>query len=151
MALVHEKLYRSQDLARIDFADYVRNLATYLVRSYSANSGLIDLKVNADDIFQSIDKAVPCGLIINELVSNSLKYAFPNGQGGEIHIGLHIDDKDMVTLVIGDNGIGFPADADFHNTTSLGLKLVNILVNQLDGTIELENDHGTELKITFPK
>ena len=170
MALIHEKLYRSQDLARINFAEYIRNLATSLVRSYRANSGPVSLKVDANDVPLSIDAAVPCGLIINELVSNSLKYAFPpppsfppsggdergsfppsggDERGDEIRIELRSDRDHQVTLIVADNGVGFPKGLDFRHTESLGMQLVNTLTNQLGGTVELHSNGGTEFKITF--
>ena len=149
MALVHERLYQSPDLARIDFAEYARNLTSYLFRSYGVHSNVIQLKVNVDDVFLSIDTAVPCGLILNELVSNSLKHAFPDGREGEIRIELGSDDDNRFTLMFGDNGVGFPEDLDFRNTESLGLQLVNNLVHQLEGTIELDRSGGTAFKITF--
>jgi PAS domain S-box-containing protein len=159
MALIHEKLYRSQDLTRINFAEYIRNLATSLLRSYRANSGPVSLKVNANDVSLSIDAAVPCGLIINELVSNSLKYAFPplpsfppdggDERGGEIRIEIRSDRDHQVTLIVADNGVGFPKGLDFRHTESLGMQLVNTLTNQLDGTVELHSNGGTEFKITF--
>lgn len=159
MALIHEKLYRSQDLGRIDFAKYARNLATYLVGLYRPDSSSVALKVDAEGVFLRIDTAVPCGLIVNELVSNSLKHAFPvhpdtrvdrtHGRECEIHIGLRSDQDQQVILVVGDNGVGFPKDLDFQSTESLGLQLVNLLVHQLDGTIELNCNDGTEFKITF--
>ena len=149
MALIHEKLYRSQDLVRIDFAEYIRNLATHLVRSYRANLGTVNLKVDANDVSLSVDAAVPCGLIINELVSNSLKHAFIDGREGEIRIELRSDRDHQLTLIVGDNGVGFPRDLDFRSTESLGMQLVNTLTNQLDGTVELHSNGGTEFKITF--
>ena len=149
MALIHEKLYRSQDLARINFAEYIRNLATHLVRSYRASSGPVNLKVNTNDISLSIDTAVPCGLIINELVSNALKHAFADGREGEIHIELRSDRDHQVTLIVGDNGVGFPKGLDFRYTESLGMQLVNTLTNQLNGTVELHSNGGTEFKIMF--
>jgi len=154
MALVHERLYQSRDLARVDFAEYVRSLANYLFRSYGVNSNVIKLKINVDDIFLGVDTTIPCGLIINELVSNSLKHAFPPegdrpaGREGEIRIGLS-SDNDKFTLMVSDNGFGFPKDLDFRNTESLGLQLVNTLVAQLEGTIELDRSAGMAFKITF--
>ena len=166
MALIHEKLYRSRDLARVDFSEYIRSLAAYLVRSYRASSGPVALKVNADDVLLGIDTAVPCGLIINELISNSLKHAFPpngdkpagvdpmvNGpdiKEGEIRVELCSDQDHQLTLIVGDNGVGFPEGLDFRETESLGMQLVNTLVGQLDGTVELYCNGGTQFKITFP-
>jgi len=149
MALVHERLYQSQDLARIDFAEYVRNLASYLFRSYDVNTNVIQLKIKVDDVFLGVDTAIPCGLMINELVSNSLKHAFPDGKEGEIGIELCADDEGQFTLMVRDNGVGFPQDLDFQNTKSLGLQLVNTLAAQLEGTIELDRSGGTAFEMTF--
>lgn len=149
MALIHEKLYQSEDLARIDFAEYARDLATNLFRSYGVNLSTITLTIDAGNVFLDIDTAIPCGLIINELVSNSLKYAFPEGQAGEIQIALRSDHDRKLRLIVRDNGAGFSPDVDFRNTESLGLQLVNTLTDQLGGTIELHRNDGTEFQITF--
>jgi two-component sensor histidine kinase len=148
MALVHERLYQSRDLARVDFAEYIRNLVSYLFRSYEVHSNVIKQKINIADVSLGIDAAVPCGLILNELVSNSLKHAFPDGRVGEIRIGLS-SDNGKFTLMVSDNGVGFPKDLDLRNTQSLGLQLVNTLVEQLEGTIELDRSGGTAFEITF--
>jgi PAS domain S-box-containing protein len=145
MTLIHEKLYRSKDLANIDVAEYIQNLSSNLFRSYSA--GRIALKTQVDDMLLGIDTAIPCGLIINELVSNSLKHAFPE-KHGEIYVNLHRDNG-RFTLIVSDNGVGFPQNVDFRNTDSLGLQLVCTLTDQLDGAIELNRTGGTEFKITF--
>jgi two-component sensor histidine kinase len=149
MAMIHEKLYKSEDLARINFADYLRSLTMDLSRSYRAGSDRIQLKIDAQDAFLGIDKAIPCGLITNELVSNSLKHAFPGDTKGEIHIELFRDDNGEFRLNVSDNGIGFPEGVDFRNTESLGLQLVNTLIEQLNGTIELDRSCGTAFKIIF--
>jgi PAS domain S-box-containing protein len=190
MALVHELLYQSEDLARIDFNEYIRNLTSYLFQSADKLS-VITLNINVDDdVSLNVDTAIPCGLIINELVSNSLKHAFPEGlpvrasrtqtgvggttpfhreicveltsrhkgaaptednnrsqplQGEEEGLGV----GEEFTLIVSDNGVGFPQNLDFRNAKSLGLQLVNALVNQLKGTIELDRSHGTAFKIMF--
>lgn len=149
MALIHERLYRSEDLGRVDYAVYIRDLATFLVRSYRAHLGPIDLKIEAEGVFLGIDTAIPCGLITNELISNALKHAFPNGKGGEIRVKIGAQGDRQFTMIIGDNGVGFPPDVDFRNTESLGLQLVNTLVDQLEGTVELRRDGGTEFTIRF--
>jgi two-component sensor histidine kinase/HAMP domain-containing protein len=149
MALIHEKLYRSDNLAQINFGEYIQDLTGHLFRSQRARARGTTLSIEADDLLLGIDKAVPCGLILNELVSNALKHAFPNGQAGEIWIELMTEDCRQVTLLVRDNGVGFPEGLDFRHTTSLGLQLVDTLVNQLDGTIDLDNSHGTEFEITF--
>ena len=149
MALVHEKLYRSSDLARIDFAEYVRSLTAQLIRSYSDNSHQVELKAQTDSIWLDVDTAVSCGLIINELVSNALKHAFPNGRAGEICLELARGDAGRLTLRVSDTGVGFPANVDFRNTPSLGLQLVNTLVEQIGGAVDLECQQGTAFKIIF--
>jgi PAS domain S-box-containing protein len=149
MALIHEKLYLTHDLARIDAAEYIQNLAGHLVRSYAAQTGGVQLRVHADNIFLGIDTATACGLILNELVSNALKHAFPNGHTGEIYVGLTVAPDHKLTLAIGDNGIGLPGNFDFRASRSLGLQLVNTLVNQLNGVIELHQHCGVLFKIQF--
>jgi len=149
MALIHEKLYESKDLSRIDFAEYIRSLTASLFRSYGVSPGAITLKINGDDVLLGIDTAIPCALIINELISNSLKHAFPARKEGKIRITLRSDNDDKFTLIISDNGVGFSKDLDFRNTETLGLQLVMTLVQQLKGTIELDRSSGTEFKITF--
>ena len=149
MALIHEKLYRSEDLAQIYFDEYIRDLTDYLLQSNGAGLKATSLKVDADRVFLNIDTAIPCGLIINELVSNCLKHAFPDGRKGRICIRLHSVDHHDYTLIVDDNGVGFPQDLDFRNTQTLGLQLVNTLVEQLEGRIRLEDDNGTTFEISF--
>jgi len=149
MALIHQKLYDSDDLMGVDFAEYSRNLATHLLSTYGM-SQRIALKVDSDPgIALAINSAIPCGLIINELVSNSLKYAFPGTQEGEIRIAVRRQEDGRISLVVGDNGPGIPDEIDFRNTTSLGLRLVNILSGQLEGTLDLETIGGTKFELTF--
>jgi len=150
MALIHEKLYQAKDLARINFAGYIRDLAASLFRSYKGKSTAITLKSNIDDVSLGIDAAVPCGLIINELVSNALKHAFPTDHKGEIYIGLSSNTEQKLVLIVSDNGVGFPKNLDFQKTESLGLQLVNALAVQLRGSVELNSNGGTEFKIIFP-
>ncbi|HWQ20372.1 MAG TPA: CHASE4 domain-containing protein [Methanotrichaceae archaeon] len=150
MALIHEKLYSSKNLAQISIQDYIKSLVVYLFRSYDITAGSIKLNIDLDgDILLGIDTAIPCGLIINELVSNSLKHAFPKGRSGEIGIELHREDDGSYTLVTRDDGVGLPEGFDFKNTRSLGLQLVNILVKQLHGSIDLDRSHGTKFIIKF--
>ena len=149
MALVHEKLYRSPDLARIDFAEYVRSLTAQLFRTYSTTSGAVALNLNIENIWLDVDTSIPCGLIINELVSNALKHAFPGGREGELVVNVCRGDDGYIVLQVSDTGVGFPATMDFRNTPSLGLKLVNTLAEQIGGTLELNRDPGTTFRITF--
>jgi len=152
MALIHEKLYRTKDFAKIDFNDYAKDLANHLIKTYSAAAGKIKLNMNIEDIHIGLGKAIPCGLIINELLSNSLKYAFPKGEGGEIKIVLRAINSEEVELTVRDDGIGISKEMDILKTESLGLQLVHILVeDQLDGSLEVDREEGTAFKIRFKK
>lgn len=151
MALIHEQLYQSEDLAQIDFAEYIENIAANLLTSYERDTNAIALKLNIDNISLNVDTAIPCGLIINEIVSNSLKYAFVPGKTGEIFISLNINNDNYLQLIISDNGIGIPANLDINNTDSLGLQLVTALTTQLGGTIEVNRYIGTQFIINFKK
>jgi PAS domain S-box-containing protein len=151
MALIHEKLYQSKDISRIDFTEYIRNLAGNLIRSYGASPAKVKLVIDADQISLGVDTAIPCGLIINELVTNSLKYAFTDGRKGEIRVSLRneTDGKGQYRLIVADNGVGFPESIDLRKTTTLGLQLVSTLTDQLNGTIEVKRENGTEFIIRF--
>lgn len=151
MALVHEKLYQSKDFATLNFSEYIRNLIGYLFQVYRVNTNLITLEIDVEEVTLNIDMAIPCGLIINELVSNALKYAFPKSIKGTIKVALSSQVNNQLTLVVRDNGIGFPANWDFKNVKTLGLQLVNVLTNQLDGILELDRSRGTEFRISFAK
>ena len=149
MALIHEQLYQTPDLAHIDFADYIKNLVNHLQRSYGTRAGHIPLQLDIVPLFLSIETAIPCGLIINELISNAFKYAFPDNRSGEIRIGLQSHADGSLSLSIGDDGIGLPPKFDILKTQSLGLTLVTTLVRQLKGTLDIQNNDGTEFKIIF--
>jgi two-component sensor histidine kinase/PAS domain-containing protein len=142
MALVHEKLYRSEDLAQISLYDYIRFLGTGLFQFYDAKVRGIQFKLEISDIYVDIDAAIPIGLIINELISNSLKYAFPEGRTGEVSISVKKEGH-TVNVLFHDTGIGIPADLDWRNAPSLGLRLVITLVDQMNGTVELDRSDGT--------
>ena len=147
MAMVHEKLYQSEDLKDINFKEYTENLVSDLFYSYGVKRGTIDLQINVDNLEMDIDTAIPCGLIINELVTNSLKYAFPSHKG-IVKIELKRI-RDKLELIISDNGSGLPDDLDIEATETLGLKMVTILVSQLKGTLKLDRTNGTEFRIIF--
>ncbi len=149
MALIHERLYASPDLASVDMGKYTRSLVADLHHSHGTEESSVRLTFNIDDIPLGITEAIPCGLIINELVSNALKHAFPKGKAGEISIQLLRTGANRITLTVSDNGIGFPEQIDFRRSPSLGLTLVNSLVEQLGGTIELERREGTSFTISF--
>jgi two-component sensor histidine kinase len=149
MALIHEKLYQSKSLAKIDFGDYIKNLTTDLFRVYQRKLGAIQLDFQLDNIALGLDQAVPCGLILNELVTNAMKYAFPNGQKGTIWIELRDKPGQMLSLQVADDGVGIPTDFDIDKTKTLGLQLVNSLVSQLDGKLEVERSERTLFRISF--
>ncbi len=150
MAQVHEKLYQSKDLARIDFGEYIRDLVVSLFSSYEVNSDAIALTINIGSVLLGLDLAIPCGLIINEIVSNSIKHAFPKGTNGEIRLDFFANDDNQFILSISDNGVGFPPDFDFKKTTTLGLQLVDSLTHQISGEIDVTCYGGVSFKITFP-
>lgn len=150
MALIHETLYHSEDLASVNFCDYLHELVTNLWYSYQVNLDSVTLTMNIEPIELDIDTAIPCGLIVNELVSNALKYAFSPGYSGELRVELYAVGDREYTLIVSDTGIGLPKNIDFRNTKSLGLQLVNALTDQLDGAVELNGHKGAEFKIIFP-
>ena len=150
MAIVHEKLYQSEDLASIDFREYVESLTRSLFQSSRIDIGRITLKVEVGDVHLGSDYVIPCGLIINELISNCLKHAFPGNKKGEITIKLNRCNEKEIELVVADNGVGMPGNIDIENTKSLGLRLVTILAeDQLKGRIRLDRTGGTEVGIIF--
>jgi PAS domain S-box-containing protein len=146
MALVHEKLYQSADLKNIDFGNYIRFLGKNLFQFFGMTGKGVTLSMDIPDIFLTIDTAIPLGLMINELISNSLKYAFPGERTGDISIMIHRQDHTL-TFLYKDTGIGIPEGFDWRNAQSLGLRLVITLVDQLDGTIELDRQAGTAFTI----
>ncbi|MBH8564116.1 PAS domain S-box protein [Nostoc sp. CENA67] len=151
MALIHEKMYQSPDLARINFSEYVQDLVASLRTSYEVNASAITLKLNIDEhILLGLDTAIPCGLIIHELVSNSLKYAFPVGREGEISIEITEIVAGQILLSVSDNGIGLPSNFNFIETASLGWQLVDALASQLAGDIKINSNNGVEFQIRFP-
>ena len=152
MSLVHEKLYRSKDFANVDFNGYVKTLVNGLFRSYGIDTNKIKAKIEIKDVSLGVDTAVPCGLLINELVSNSLKYAFPEEKNGEIRIALRSINEDEFELIVSDDGLGIPQDLDIKKTESFGMELISILAeDQLDGQIELDRTAGTRYQIRLKR
>ncbi len=152
MALVHEKLYQSRSLAKINSHEYIKSLANEVYRSYGVNISKIRLKTDIEDVALNIEDAIPCGLIINELLSNSMKYAFPHDEEGEICISFCSKNKDKMELIVSDNGAGLPEGLDYRSTGTMGLELVRTLVeHQLEGKIELDRSEGTRYHIVFKK
>jgi PAS domain S-box-containing protein len=152
MALVHEKLYSSKNFARIDLVDYARSLSQELFKTYHISNGKIDLIIQTDGVVHvDINRAIPCGLILNELISNALKHAFPRDGHGKLQILINETKDKEKEIIVRDNGVGLPDNIDIHQPQSLGLELVNGLVKkQLDGQMELRRDNGTEFRIKFP-
>ena len=149
MALIHEKFYRSTNLARIEFGRYIQDLTLHLFHAYKINPDKIRHNIKMENIHIEINRAVSLGLIVNELLSNSIRHAFPNGRKGEIRMILRKIAKGKFELVISDDGVGIPEEIDFLNSSSLGIQLVNDLVKQIDGKIDLIRERGTLFKITF--
>ncbi len=151
MALIHENLYRNENLANIQFLNYVKSLASNLSRSYADKQGMIRFNYDIVDVFLPLDTGIPCGLIINELISNSIKYAFDGKERGTITIRLDRTNgnRNKFELEVSDNGKGISKDIDIENTKSLGMKIVTRLVQQIDGTLHYDFDNGTKFIIKF--
>ncbi|MCI0716426.1 MAG: PAS domain S-box protein, partial [Chlorobi bacterium] len=147
MALIHQQLYKTRDLTRIDFKEYVKELSSYLLFINETN-GRINVNIDVDNIYYGIDIALPCGLIVNELVTNSIKHAFPNGKKGSIDVKLFKDSASKNHLIIKDDGVG-AKKLDFSNASTLGMQLVGTLTEQLEGEIQVNSGKGTEVRIIF--
>jgi two-component sensor histidine kinase len=150
MALIHDKLYRARDLARVSFPEYVRDLTNNILTSYTLPASSVRVNLDVDDMSLSLDSAVPCGLILNELISNCLKHAFPLGHSGTVHVGFHAA-GDQLCLVVRDDGIGMPADVDLERTNSLGWRLIRALVQQLGGFVQCHTAGGTVVELRFAR
>jgi two-component sensor histidine kinase len=152
MALIHEKLYQTNELTQLNFADYTTSLLCSLWRSYDDLAGKVRLDLTqVQPLVLSIETAVPCGLILNELAGNALKHAFPGDAGGAVTVGLEYDAAaDAACLWVRDTGVGLPAGLDWRQTRSLGLRLVQILAGQLRGKVETGAGSGVEFRVTFP-
>lgn len=150
MSFIHETLYRTTDFSSINFSEYIKSLSYNLIQSYRLTNCEIEFIPNIDVVEMSIDQAIPCGLIVNELVSNALKYAYKDRSNGKLWIDLNEKDK-QITLKISDDGVGLPENFKFEKNDSLGVQLVYSLTEQLDGTIEVTSDKGTSFLITFEK
>jgi two-component sensor histidine kinase len=151
MALVHEMLYQSTDLARIDLSRYVKNLTDFLLGTHGVAFQKVEVDLDVKPIALSVDSAISCGLILNELIFNSLKHAFVDREKGRIRITVNIGSPGTVVMTVSDDGCGVPPGFDFHDTKSLGLQIVNIMVRKLNGMISIEQGGGTTVKIAFPE
>lgn len=150
MSFIHESLYQTKDFNRVDFEDYITGLTNNLLYSYSMMSQQVNLNAVVDRVYLNLDQAIPCGLIVNELVSNALKYAFPGDKNGNIDVKAS-EHKNIITLIVQDDGIGLPPDLDIEKTDTLGLQLVYTLIEQLDGEIKVARKSGTKYLIKFEK
>lgn len=150
MALLHETLYRSGNLTRVDFAGYIKKICAHVFRSHGTKADSIQLEHRLAAISLGLDHAVPCGLLINELVSNALKHAFPEGRSGRITVGLEKRPDGFLVVTVADTGVGLPPGLDLHQTQTLGHQLVYLLARQLGGGVEVERDVGTLFRIAFP-
>ena len=152
IALLHERLYKSQDLTHINFSEYIRSLATDLCNVYGTDMSRISTVVEVEDIVLDVDKVLLCGLIVNELILNALKYGFPESRTdkGQINVRLHRINENEIELTVSDNGIGLPDDFDIKKTNSLGLKLVTMMAEgQLDGKLKVSGNSGATFQIQF--
>ena len=150
MALIHEKLYRSKDFANVEFNDYIKNLVNDLFASYKVSASRIVLNMDIENISLGIDTAIPTGLIVNELVTNCLKYAFTEGNDGEVMISLRSLDDDEKELIVSDNGVGLPESLDIKKAESLGLRMItNLTEKSLHGKVNINKSNGTEFQIIF--
>jgi PAS domain S-box-containing protein len=149
IALIHEKLYQTNSFTRVDFGGYTKNLVHYLFRMFDVKSDRISLKLNTENVYLPMNIAIPCGLIINELVTNSLKHAFEETGNGKLTIEVKYISGNRFTLIVKDNGKGLPAHINFRKTDTLGFSLINNLTQQLGGNLEIKQNNGTEFKITF--
>lgn len=174
MALIHEELYKSRDMSVLDFANYLQKLTENLLNSYTVKNENTNLKLNLEQVYLGMETAIPLGIVVNEIISNSLKYAFSNQKEGEIIVNLYRNENHekvngemneksadlgtnrskneihlQYTLIVADNGLGIPEEIDFENTDSMGLQLIRVLVDQIDGHLELERKGGTKFKIRF--
>ena len=151
MALVHERLNQEEDLDQLDFQEYAEALSRDLFYCYRADSDLVRLRLDLSPVQLGLGQAIPCGLILNELVTNALKYAFPAGRQGEIRVVLTCGENDVVKLTVADDGVGLPPGFVFANSSSLGLRIVHILSRQLGGTIEHASVSGTTFSLVFQR
>ncbi len=148
IALIHEQLYKQDDFAEIDFADYLNQLLRQLFHTFDLKNLNVTSSIDFQDIYLSLTKAIPCALITNELVTNSLKYAFQGKSEGKIFINAYLKNG-WLTLIIKDNGAGFPKDLDIEASETLGLKVVRTLTRQLGGEMEIISNRGVEFRLSF--
>jgi len=151
MALIHEQMYGDKDMDEVDFGEYAKRLTRDLFESFGAAAGRVRLRFALDSVSLAMDQMIPCGLILNELVTNSLKYAFPGERAGEILVSLRCGDGRTVTMAVADNGVGLPAPVEGKRSESLGTRIVEILTKQLGGSLDRQSSGGVSATVTFTR
>ncbi|MFZ6773444.1 sensor histidine kinase [Undibacterium sp. SXout7W] len=150
MALIHQTLYQSNDFASVNFSSFLEALVPTIVTSFGIDTGNLQLHLDASDVHLPINSAIPCGLLINELITNSLKHAFPARQTGDISVTLSYAENDRVQLIVSDTGVGIPDTLDFDQIDTLGLRLVHLLSQQMNGSLQIQRRHPTQFLVDFP-
>ena len=150
MSLIHQTLYQSRNFARVDFQRFLDDLLPSLTESYRSVAGQVSITIEANDVKLPINEAIPCGLVVNELVSNALKHGFVHQASGHIDVRIRQDDQHMLELSISNDGEPIPDDLDLERTSTLGLQLVQLLTRQLDGSLEIRRAHPTRFTVRFP-
>jgi two-component sensor histidine kinase len=150
MTLIHQVLYESQDFSRVDFSDVIQNLVDNLNISYALEAGKIEIVMNVEQVYLSLDTSFPLGLILNELCSNALKHAFPDNRSGKLEIGFVYLDSNLLELIVSDNGVGIPEEFDMENTTSLGLQLIQLLSMQISADLVIQRSNPTRFNLIIP-
>jgi len=151
MGLIHEKMYQFQQLTQVDLRSYIQALGNELIGAYGIEPGKIDLRIDAEEVVLNIDVGIPCGLILNELISNALKHAFPEGKTGTVRIYAHVEMPGAIVVGVQDDGVGLPQDVDLERASSLGLMLVRQLARQLRGAVVLDRSEGTDIRVSFAR
>jgi two-component sensor histidine kinase len=150
IAMIHEQLYQSRDYARVPFSEYVRNLVNNIVHAANVSADRIAVKMEIEQVALTVDKAIPCGLILNELMTNALKHAFPDGRVGTVRVELSVVEDGSVRLAVSDDGIGMPEHETAVMQTSIGMVLITTLTEQLQGRLTISRQNGTSLLVEFP-
>src|SRR5690606_10546518 len=150
MALIHQLLYQSKDLAGIELGAYLRALVDYLVSTYSGEASRITTRVIAPEVRLDIDRSIPCGLIVNELVTNCFRHAFPEGRSGHIWVEVSVLERERLALEVRDDGVGIPIGVDAETAPTFGLQIARLLAHQLDGSLEIRRGGGTAVRTVFP-
>jgi two-component sensor histidine kinase len=151
ISAIHDMLYDSADLSRINFSEYLGKMVGNLSHFHNFKPGKVEVQVRAEEVYLDVNRAIPCGLIINELLTNAVKHAFPSDRSGRIEISFRSDAQDGCVLEVADNGIGLPEDLDPNEVTSMGLQLVRLLVEQLDAALEIHGLDGSRFRIWLPR